>query len=153
MDRYIRLGLDTFFAQVTHLGDLIYYGIICLLALALGAYTLFLQLAASVILMMGIAIVIKALYSKDRPIPQKKGNLIELLDSRSFPSVHAMRMTALAFWLALYFAQALITLYLVLVAAIVIYSRVYLKKHYWTDVLGGILLALIIDLAVWLVIP
>lgn len=89
---------------------------------------------------------IKTAFPKARPNKQTYKNLVEKIDAGSFPSIHASR--AAIVFLSLLFLTAtgkilLFILYPLLIIAIG-YSRVVLKKHYWTDVIAGWILGTII---------
>ena len=88
---------------------------------------------------------VKLLVGRDRPLWQSDLNL---LDSRAFPSGHASQVTALA-GLALVLAvmlvrraniRQLIAVGLVAVVLLACADRLLLGRHYWTDVVGGVLL-------------
>jgi len=88
---------------------------------------------------------VKLLVGRDRPLWQSD---LGLLDSRAYPSGHASHVTALA-GLALVLAvmlvrraniRQLIAAGLVAVVLLSCADRVLLGRHYWTDVVGGVLL-------------
>ncbi len=82
---------------------------------------------------------IKLLFHKPRPDGQKYSNALEKIDAGSFPSLHSSRI-ALVYLTLAYLAPNLAFRLLFLGVIIVVgYSRIFLKKHYLTDVIGGYL--------------
>lgn len=138
------------FKQITDLGGLIPYCIFLIMFLILGYNDIFWRLLISIISIMVIAVAIKISYFKRRPNKQKRtGNIVEKIDASSFPSIHAMRTLSLVFWLSIFFDNLVLTSYISIIGLLVIYSRIYLRKHYWSDVIFGMLFSLIINLAIW----
>lgn len=77
-----------------------------------------------------------------RPRPYGGGS------SYSFPSVHATNLAAQATLFARFYPK--LTACFVVMALLVGYSRIYLEKHYPSDVLGGYLLGITLGaLAAW----
>ncbi|MDD5086866.1 MAG: phosphatase PAP2 family protein [Candidatus Nanoarchaeia archaeon] len=149
MTRIIKNITDIFFKQITDFGGFFFYFLILGTCLFLNELDLFFNLFLSFIFVMALGILIKLVYFKDRPKKQKATNLFEKLDASSFPSVHAMRAVSLAFWLSLFFNNTVFTIYCFAIAIMVMYSRIYLKKHYFIDILGGILFSGIINILIW----
>lgn len=126
-------------------------------ATATGAWALFrgrraaaLTLAAGVVLMFVLVNVAKALYGRVRP-----EDMAYLIDGAAFPSGHsayAVTWVACAVILvragvpwAARFAAVAVAVALVVVVG---YTRVYLRVHYLSDVLGGVAMAA----AVWSIV-
>ena len=72
--------------------------------------------------------------------------LIDQPNSPSFPSSHAANMTSTAMILFVQYRKKS-TVYLIL-AGLVIYSRIYVGVHYPSDVIGGIFVGLVCGFAV-----
>jgi len=141
--------LDIFFKQVTELGSLTIVLIAVLFAYFFNnilALQLFIGIASVTI----VSFIIKATFFHERPKKQSVNNLIERLDASSFPSIHSARITVLVFWLIVYSSGIVLKIILVAIGLTVAYSRIYLKKHYYADVIGGIILALIASLIMYL---
>lgn len=87
------------------------------------------------------AAVIKFIFPKDRPDPQTRKTWFEKYQSGSFPSVHTARITYLTTIVMLsgFFSQTALGVMLV-ITTLVAYSRVYLKKHFFMDISGGLIL-------------
>jgi membrane-associated phospholipid phosphatase len=144
----IKSVLDIVVKQLTELGSITILGIIILFACFYNfdlAIRLFIGIVSATI----IATIIKALFFKERPNKQKKNTLVEKIDASSFPSVHSSRIAILGFWLCMYSTGVLEAVFISVVCFLVACSRVYLKKHYWIDVLGGVVLAVIINFIIY----
>ncbi len=83
---------------------------------------------------------IKLLYKKERPVPMPAKNLFQLYIARGFPSIHTARVTVFAIITSSLSRNPAIAAAGVLLIIAVASSRVYLKKHGWTDVAGGFLI-------------
>jgi len=149
MTKIIKNIANIFFEQITVFGGFFFYLLVLGSCLLLNEIELFVNLFLSLFFVMAFSILIKLFYFKERPKKQKKTNLFERLDASSFPSVHAMRIFSIAFWLSLFFNNIIFTVYCFAIAILVMYSRIYLKKHYFVDVLGGIFFSGIINILVW----
>lgn len=103
-------------------------------------YTLLLALLVNEIL----ATIIKIIYPKKRPSGQTYSTVLEKIDAGSFPSIHASRITLVYLTLFSHTDSIWIKVVVLLVIALVILSRVLLKKHYWIDVLGGFVIGVLI---------
>jgi len=143
--------LNVFFKQVTELGSLTIITAIIVFTFffdKLLALKLFIGIAAVTI----IAFTIKTFFFRVRPKKQSFNNILERIDASSFPSVHSARITILVFWLTIFVDDVLLKIFLVVMGIIVAYSRIYLKKHYLTDVIGGIILGVIINIIIYIII-
>ena len=138
---------DQFLRDLTSLGGFVFFGMVLLLYLALQQWNLFLQLLIGVMLTMIIVVLVRTVYFKNRPKKQNYRDFIERMDASSFPSWHTARIVFLSLQLAYFFNNLYVTLFTIFLAATVAYSRIYLKKHDWLDVSGGIVLG---GLAFWL---
>jgi undecaprenyl-diphosphatase len=135
--------LHQFFRDITSLGSFIFYCLLLLLVLAFQEFNLFFKLLFGLIFIMVISVLIRMIYFKHRPKKQDHSNFIEKIDASSFPSIHTARIVFLSLIFIFFFRNNFVTAFFVVLALIVAYSRVYLKKHDWFDLLGGIILALV----------
>ena len=90
---------------------------------------------------------IKYVYPKARPIPMPNKTFIQKYYAGSFPSVHTARITAFSVAIIQYYTNQLFILSVLLVIIGVGYSRIYLKKHYFIDVLAGFLIGAFISIS------
>lgn len=150
-DKQFSLLMDAGFKQITELGSMT-------LITVFAIFFIFFNQGLAIRTILGIAGVviisyaIKMLFFKNRPIKQSTETFIEKVDASSFPSVHAARTTVIAFWLIMYFNNIYLRAFITLIWVLVIYSRVYLKKHYWSDVIGGTIIALIINAIIHIIL-
>jgi undecaprenyl-diphosphatase len=91
-----------------------------------------------------IVVVIRIFYFKERPIKIKHNNFFMKIYASSFPSMHAMRAIIIAYFLSTFNLNVFLIFYW-LIALLVCYSRIYLKKHYFSDVLVGALFGFLIS--------
>ena len=139
--------LDLIFRESTVFGGSVFYGLVLLVTLVLQEHLLFLKLLFGLIFTFLITILIRVFYFKNRPEKQKYGNFVERIQASSFPSWHTARIVYLAIIISYLFSNNYLTILLIIIAGLVAYSRIYLKRHDYWDVLGGIVLGII---AFWL---
>lgn len=145
--------LDGFFAFVTHLGD---EGI---LWIALAVIFLFFKKTRKMGITMGVALllglilgngVLKNVIGRVRPynLEGAYGSIIGVDDllvgqpgDKSFPSGHTLGSFEAA--LAMLYYDRRFGIPAVVLAAMIAFSRMYLYLHYPTDIMGGVVLAVI----------
>jgi len=140
--------LDIFFKQLTELGSLTILTSIVIFTFFFDK-TLALKLFVGVASVTIIAFIIKAVFFHARPKKQSFKNIIERIDASSFPSIHSARITILTFWLIIYSNNLLLQILLAIAGILIAYSRIYLKKHYYADVIGGIILGIILNIIIY----
>jgi len=103
-------------------------------------YTLLLFLLINEIL----GSLIKIVFPKTRPNGQKYSNLLEKIDAGSFPSLHSSRITLV--YLTMFYATSFLPFKIIFLAIIpiVMLSRINLKKHFITDIIGGFVIGIIL---------
>lgn len=141
---FIQRQKNDFFRDITSLGSLWFYVIFMIFFLILNDYSSLKVLLSGFILIYLAVMIIRSLYFKNRPKKYPYNNLIEKLDASSFPSMHAMRTGFLTSFFIEHFKNSLISILLIVLALIILYSRTYLKKHDWKDVLTGVVLGVLI---------
>ena len=100
-----------------------------------GNWSAIFKLTGSVIASIVVGYVLKAIIL--RPRPHNHITYLGKSDS-SFPSLHTLCAFNLAFLLSNYFPQIGITWYVY--ACLVGMARMYVQVHYFTDVIGGLVL-------------
>ncbi len=90
-----------------------------------------------------IAGIIRIVYFKDRPNKESHSNFIERIDASSFPSIHAFRVSYILIVFSHAFQNLTATILIFTSAFLVCVSRIYLRKHDYVDVLGGIVLGIV----------
>lgn len=148
--------MTPFWKVITFLGDGGWFWIALSIALLIPKKTRYIGIGALLSLAIGALITnvtLKPLIARTRPYEVVEGltRLIEKQSDRSFPSGH----TCASFAVALVYYRYMPPKYgvsLVLLAACVAFSRLYLGVHYPTDIIGGILAgALASFVACWLI--
>ena len=139
MQKTIQKQIGVFFRDVTAMGGL---AASILLILLFISSPLLIPLIAGSILTAGIIVVIRIFYFKNRPEKETYNNFIERIDASSFPSLHSARIVFLAILFSVHFANQYLAILCTVVAALVSYSRIYLKKHDWIDVAGGVVVGI-----------
>lgn len=132
---------DILFRDITTFGGAIFYFLIILLAFAFNQTELAINLILGFIISLLILVPIRLLYFRNRPQKQTYSNFLERIDASSFPSWHTTRIVFLAIMGITFFNNTLITIISIALAILVCYSRLYLRKHDWIDLMGGIMLA------------
>ena len=141
--------LDTAFLGLTWLGSLI----VLLPPVSVAAILLWRRgspaeagfLALALVGAAALAHLAKALFA--RPRPEAVPGLSQLVSSLSFPSAHALQITAVALAVFVLLARrgwrrsTAAGCLLALVVVVVGLSRIYLQVHYPSDVLAGMLVA------------
>ncbi len=136
MNATIKHYLGEIFRDITSLGSAVFYGAVCLVVLAYGSVTLFWNLLAGFFFTGVVITVVRLVYFKPRPHKQVYKNWIEKINASSFPSWHSARV----FYIVFVFigVSRVFDIVLLSLAGLVAYSRIYLKKHDWCDVIFGI---------------
>ena len=136
MNSTIKHYLGELFRDITSLGSAAFYGAVCLVVLAYGSFSFFWNLIIGFFFTGIVITLVRLLYFKPRPNKQEHKNWIEKIDASSFPSWHSARVMYLA--LVFLGISKIFDAVLLLLAGLVVYSRIYLKKHDWMDVIFGI---------------
>jgi len=131
-----------FFRDISTLGGVFFYSFILIFLLLIKNFTLFKKLFIALILIYLSSITLRYFFFKERPVKEKYTSLIEKIDSSSFPSLHAARASVLSLF-AYYNLQFNLFLFVLILSLIILYSRIYLKKHYFKDILAGILIGIL----------
>lgn len=99
-----------------------------------------------------ISLSIRSIYFKDRPKKQKYTNFIDKLDASSFPSMHTMRIVILLVIFSMFFKRIDLAILFFAMSLIVAVSRSVIKKHFWSDIIGGYIFGLIIGYLVFILL-
>jgi undecaprenyl-diphosphatase len=138
--------VDKFLAYLTHTGSgkawLIFSLSVCALNFSGIHFTqyqgAFMLSMFAPLMAWSIGLVLKKLISKKRP--ENAYNLIKTPLCGSFPSNHTS--ASVAFFIALILRNHPLSIYVGVWALLISFSRMYLSVHYFTDVLGGVLVAI-----------
>ena len=135
---------NDFFRDLTSFGGTYFFIFAIILFLLLNEIRIFKILLIGLFLTYIISFVIRICYFKNRPNKEKYTNFIMKIDASSFPSVHSMRAIFMAIIISKFFANPIMIIFLLLWALIVSYSRVYIKKHYWIDIIVGLIIGILL---------
>lgn len=133
----------------TSLGNSFILGLIALLTLGLTINFLYIIIGLVVLEIFGN--IIKIIYFKERPNKQNYSGLVSKINASSFPSIHALRAAFVFFYLFLLAPNLLIKIIFLILLVIVPVTRINLKKHYFLDVLFGILVGIIFAVVLYLI--
>lgn len=129
--------------HISSLGTALFVLVLAAAVLLMGEYTLSAQLFSALAISFLVVMPIKFFFHRERPDKRKHKNWIEKLDAASFPSVHSNRAALLFIIISVFFGKIYLTVFLAIVSVLIAYSRVYLKRHYLSDVLAGYFLGLL----------
>lgn len=136
--------LTIFFRDITAFGGTPFYILLWVFLILIREYWLFLKLIGGFLFILMVTAIIKSIYHKERPLKQEYHNFAERIDASSFPSMHTVRAFFFSLTLIAFFKYELwASMFLVALALLISYSRIFLKKHDWWDLLGGIILGII----------
>ncbi len=122
--------------------------ILIVISIILKEFTLTKQLILGIILSYILIFGIRSFYFKTRPDKTKYKNYFEKVDASSFPSAHTMRSVILVIILRNFMQDNLVFILLILISLGVSISRVYLKRHFLSDVIGGLILGIISGISI-----
>ena len=157
-DIYESKVMDVIMKGITHLGDAGIIWIIITLCLLISKQYRKLGILCAIGLILGLVIgngIVKNLVSRERPfeladsIDRVFPIKIEKPTDRSFPSGHTQASFIVATILMM--AKRKFGIPALILAFLIGFSRLYLKVHFPTDVLGGMLMGIAIGLTVWFV--
>lgn len=136
-----KLLVDNFFFILSWFGLPLFY-VPAILSLGMtypgGMNLIFsLKLFGFILIMEIFCGIIKLVYQKPRPLPAKNDTLWQKYHAGSFPSIHSARIMATSVWISSFYGIPAVALIMTLLVIGVGYSRIYLKKHYFIDVLAG----------------
>ena len=151
MDMIKKYTADAFSA-ITALGTAYFYFLLILLLLVINIRRLVIHLVIGLAICYTAVFIFRLFYFKERPVKEKYTNLITKISASSFPSLHTLSFTFLAIVFCSYFKNIYLSILLYIIAFLVGISRVYLKKHYFIDVLFGWILGVLAGIIYYLIL-
>jgi len=148
MIKKINFILKPILADLTFFGGLVFYTFLIFLFLSIKNYNLSIKLFIGLFSAYVIVIFIRLIYHKERPKKQNYSNFIEKIDSSSFPSLHALRISIIFFLVFNSYQNILIFLLFFGLLLVVSFSRYFLKKHFIIDILAGLFIGFLIFLLI-----
>lgn len=121
-------------------GGAVFYGVVSLFFLLYGEHLVFWFLLLGFVISLSTVIVIRSVWFKERPKKIKHSDWIGKISASSFPSMHAMMSTFLALLLIYYFWSYPVGVLITAVWLGVVFSRRFLGKHYYSDLIVGAVL-------------
>ncbi len=138
--------------DIKALGGFPVFTIAIIVAFFYGEIVLSAELLVAIVLAFALTVLIRMVSFKQRPDGQTYDNFLTKIDASSFPSLHSMRASILATLLALRLTNPVLIILLIVYAMAVGASRVWMKRHYTSDIVAGLVLGVFVSLAsVWLV--
>jgi membrane-associated phospholipid phosphatase len=147
------MPLDEVMRDTTALGGLAVYGFAALLFLLLGEARIFWLLVIGLVLCYAIISPIRLIFFRRRPDKQQFSGVFTKIDASSFPSMHSARSTVLAIVLTQAFPQPSVRALLALGVLAVVVTRVLLKRHFVSDVIGGVVVGAVVGWLTLFVAP
>lgn len=136
-------AMDLLFINITYLGStllLVFYAILLLLN---RQKKLALSLLIGLAINAALVLILKSFIARPRP---EIGRVITQSQESSFPSGHAANAFMAAGILGKYFSNFILLFYIL--AILVGISRIYVGVHYPLDVLAGLVIGFLVNLAV-----
>lgn len=135
MKAFTKKILNEIVRDLTSFGNPIILIIISAILLGFGLNLIIIILGLIIVEI--ICSIIKLIYKKERPNKEEHSNILEKINSRSFPSLHAARSSFV--FLTLFFlsnSNISKTMFIAMILLIGL-TRILLKKHYLIDVIVG----------------
>jgi len=129
--------------DLSAVGGIPIYGAITAGLLIAGRLNDAVTLVLSFILIYAFVILVRSLWFRPRPKPERYTNLITKFDANSFISIHAARAAILAVFIWTRTDNVLLGVFAALLAVIVASLRVHLRRHYPSDVVAGLVIGTI----------
>lgn len=144
--------LKKIFEEITFFGGIAFYLMFSLIFLIFGKVDYFSILIVILTIIYLISLIIRLVYFKQRPKKVGYKNFLGKIDASSFPSIHSARAVFIFLFLAVYVLHNnLLKIFLFVITLLVLYSRIYLKKHDIIDILGGTLLGIFLFIIVLII--
>jgi len=128
--------------EMTFFGGLPFFLLVIALFYLLGEESTALTFSLGLILLHLTTITIRLFYFKRRPKRMPYRNIAEKINASSFPSLHTGRAFFTSF--VLLSLDLVVGLLFLMIAVIVGLSRLYLRKHYLIDVIGGAVMGIVL---------
>ncbi len=147
------MPLDEVTRDAAGLGGLAIYVLVAIIFFLLGNIKAAAELIIALALLYAIIALIRTIFFRKRPDRQKYRGFFTKIDASSFPSMHTTRSLTLAIILATVFTQQTIRILLAIAVLGVAYTRIRLKRHYTSDVIGGLILGAVVAWAAIKLVP
>lgn len=129
-------------------GSVPFYLFLTLAAYFFNQMQLFSWLVYSFLIAFILILVIKTVHYKDRPQKEEFKIFMEKVIASSFPSTHSMTVTGISILMSISFPSPFVITFFSIVCILVYIQRYITKKHFFIDIVGGILSAIVISIFV-----
>ena len=128
--------------EVAFFGGLPFFVLLIVLFYLLGWSSMALTFLVGLVLLYALTIAIRYFYFKHRPSRKDYTNIVEKINVSSFPSLHTGR----AFFICILLLESdwVIGILFLFIAILVGLSRIYIRKHYLIDVVGGAVMGIVL---------
>lgn len=140
--------MNSLMQDLTAFGTIYHFVILIAILISFDQQQLAYKLVTGQIIMYLFAVPLKLFLFKNRPKKIMHKNIIEKIEASSFPSVHTLRIFFVSTVLINFFNNAILTIILSFLSLAVAYSRIYLKRHYFIDIIGGAFLGILLGYGV-----
>lgn len=139
--KYTKEGLTA----ITALGTAYFYIILLILLTLLEKKQAALHLFTGLVVAYLLVYIIRIFYFKERPEKEEYFNFFTKITASSFPSMHTISSIYAATVLSSMFKVTNLTLFFYIMALLIAYSRIHIKKHHVADVLVGVVIGALIS--------
>ena len=144
--KIVKYYLNDCLTAITALGSAYFYFLLLVFLLTINKVSLVFQIALGLLLCYAVIFIFRIFYFKERPIKEDYINFFTKINASSFPSMHTLSFTFTSIVLIKTLNNISVTIFLLIVSILVGYSRIYIKKHFFADVLYGWILGIITGL-------
>ena len=142
----VKKYLKDMFTAITALGSAYFYSALVIFLLLIGMRNIAIQIIIGLLLSYFFVILLRIFYFKERPEKEEYFNFFTKINASSFPSLHTLTSVYIATVLSRNLLILSVTIFLYILSLLIAYSRIYLKKHYYSDVLMGLFIGMIASL-------
>ncbi len=145
------MSLDDVISDLSALGGLPVYLATSATFILLKDFGTFWRLFLGLVIAYVIISVVRSFYIRDRPKPVLYRTWWQKIDAGTAVSMHSMRAAILAIVLMDVFQKIWLSTFFIVVALLVASTRAFLKKHYFSDCVWGVVLGTLTGFfVVWL---
>lgn len=138
LNKYLKEG----FTAITAFGTAYFYAVLIIFLFLINQKTKAFHLLIILPICYLFVMALRLIYFKERPVKEDYFNLFTRLNASAFPSLHTITFTLTATILSTITKTTATTIFFYILAILVAYSRIHIKKHYWSDVLIGLVLGI-----------
>lgn len=141
--KFILNQINESFRDISALGSFLFV-LLIIIILVFVNYRSALIVLTGLVLIEVVGSLIKVVFHKKRPNKQDHSNILEKIEAGSFPSIHSARAILIGLGTYNLFSSGVMMGFIFLCVFLIGISRMYLKKHYVVDIVGGYIFGFII---------